>query len=88
MKLKNKIAIIYKDLKLVFFLNIILCMPAGAQQTGGLTSNIIMEKPSGEDFPITALDRTSASLRYDINDYKGVIRAIGNLQMELKVLLM
>jgi hypothetical protein len=71
-------------LSLAILLNIILCLPVGAQQPSGLMSNIIVEKPaSEEDFPIVALDRTTTSLRYDTSDYKGVVRAIGDLQSDI-----
>jgi len=60
------------------------CLPIRAQQTGALTSNIISEKSeSGRDFPIVNSEHVAASLRYDINDYKGVIRAIGDLQTDI-----
>jgi hypothetical protein len=73
-----------RNLSLAILLNIILCLPVGAQQPSGLMSNIIVEKPaSEEDFPIVALDRTTTSLRYDTSDYKGVVRAIGDLQSDI-----
>ena len=69
---------------LVFLLSTIFCLPSVAQQIGGLTTNIIIEKPAGDlDFPIVSVDRAPASLYYDANDYKGVIRAIGDLQMDI-----
>jgi Glycosyl hydrolase family 115/Gylcosyl hydrolase family 115 C-terminal domain/Glycosyl hydrolase family 67 N-terminus len=65
-------------------LYISLCLPAGAQQSSGLISNIIVEKPETEsDFPIVAKEHPVASLRYDTSDYKGVIRAIGDLQADI-----
>lgn len=79
--LKN---IYLRKFSLTFLLNILLCLPIGAQQTGGLTKNIIVDKPTNEsDFPIIALDHTAASIRYDTNDYKGVVRAIGDLQSDV-----
>ena len=46
-----------------FLLSILLCLPIVAQQTGGLTKNIIVDKPTNEsDFPIVALDNTAASI--------------------------
>jgi hypothetical protein len=59
-------------------------MPAGAQQTNGLQSNIIVAKMVNEaDFPIVTTDRPVAPIRYDVNDFKGVIRAIGDLQNDM-----
>jgi len=79
--LKN---IYLRKFSLTFLLNILLCLPIGAQQTGGLTKNIIVDKPTNEsDYPIIALDHTAATILYDINDYKGVIRAIGDLQSDV-----
>jgi len=84
MLVSSRIFICYRNMSFAFLLNIILCLPVGAQQTGGLMSNIIVEKPaSEEDFPIVTLNRTSTSLRYDACDYKGVVRAIGDLQSDI-----
>ncbi len=60
------------------------CLPIIAQQTGALTSNIILDKSeTSRDFPIVTSEHVAASLRYDIDDYKGVIRAIGDLQTDI-----
>lgn len=84
MKVTFNTLILWRNLSFACFMNIILCLPAGAQQTSGLVSNIIVEKPVSEaDFPIVALDHVTASLRYDTSDYKGVIRAIGDLQSDI-----
>jgi hypothetical protein len=65
--------------------NFVLCSPTFGQQTSGLTTNIIIEKPENEnDFPIVSLDRSSASLRYDESDYKSVIRAIIDFQLDVE----
>lgn len=69
---------------LFFLLVSALCSTAAAQQTSGLTSNIITTQPESEaDFPIVAEDRTPAPLRYDPDDFEGVIRAIGDLQSDI-----
>jgi hypothetical protein len=75
---------LFCNLSFAGLLNIILCLPTGAQQTGGLSSNIIVEKPNNvTDFPIVAPDGITACIRYDADDYKGVIRAIGDLQSDI-----
>jgi hypothetical protein len=62
---------------------IVLCLPVYAQQNSGLISDIISEKSTtGTDFPIVGTG-LPASIRYDINDYKGVIRAISDLQNDV-----
>jgi len=84
MKLSSKKLFICRNLGLTFYLTIILFLRVDAQQTSGLMSNIILEKPSSEeDFPIFSVDREVASLRFDANDYKGVVRAIGDLQSDI-----
>jgi hypothetical protein len=86
MKLSAKKLFICRNLGLTFFLTIILFLRVDAQQTSGLISKIILEKPSSEDdFPIVGLDRTSASLHYDTSDYKGVIRATEDLQSDIEI---
>src|SRR5699024_3559036 len=61
-----------------------LCLPAVGQQTSGLTSDIISShSESVGDFPIVSQDQKAAPLRYDPNDYEGVIRAIGDLQSDI-----
>ncbi|HSR17715.1 MAG TPA: glycosyl hydrolase 115 family protein, partial [Ignavibacteriaceae bacterium] len=76
--------ILVRILRFSFFWNIVFCLPADAQQTNGLISNIIVEKPESDfDFPIVVGSRASASLRYDPNDFKGVIRAIVDLQSDI-----
>ena len=82
MSLKEIICL--RNLSLALLLNIFLSMPIGAQQTGGLTSDIIVSEPINKsDFPIVGLDHLAAHLRYDTNDYKGVIRAISDLQSDI-----
>jgi hypothetical protein len=63
---------------------LILCLSANAQQTGALTSNIIVENSDIEgSFPIVSTNHEVTSLRYDTSDWKGVIRAIGDLQNDI-----
>lgn len=55
-----------------------------AQQTSGLASNIISSTAEKEtDFPIVGVDKSAASIRYDETDWKGVIRAISDLQKDI-----
>jgi hypothetical protein len=69
-------------LSLVFHL--ILSLPAGAQQTSGLITSIVVDKPTKDaDFPVVSQDRTGAPIRYDTSDYKGVKRAIGDLRSDI-----
>lgn len=66
---------------LLFFL---FGLSVSAQQTGALTSNIITEEPENEgDFPIVTAEHVAASLRFDTDDFKGVIRAIADLQNDI-----
>ncbi len=84
MKVLLKTLIFCRYLSFSCLLNIILYLPTGAQQTIGLSSNIIVEKPVNDaDFPIVTLDLLTAPLRYDTSDYKGVIRAIDDLQSDI-----
>jgi hypothetical protein len=55
-----------------------------AQQTNGLTDNIITDKPKTEtDFPIVSLEGSVATIRYDTGDYKGVFRAVNDLKSDI-----
>lgn len=55
-----------------------------AEQSVRLLSNIIVEELKNEkDFPIVIDREYSASIRYDNDDSKGVIRAIGDLQNDI-----
>ena len=68
----------------LIILNVFFAFTIQAQQITGLTSEIIVEKPeTGNDFPVVSVEKSAASLRYDANDYKGVIRAIGDLQNDI-----
>jgi hypothetical protein len=74
----------FRYLSIVFVLNFVLWAQSGAQQIGGLQSDIIVEKSENlADFPIVSVDHSIASIRYDENDYKGVIRDIGDLQSDI-----
>lgn len=55
-----------------------------AQQTSVLSKNIILNTAENEtDFPVVATDKSAATIRYDESDWKGVIRAIGDLQNDI-----
>ncbi|MBL4560656.1 MAG: glycosyl hydrolase 115 family protein [Labilibaculum sp.] len=74
----------YRSWLLVCLLEIIPFSPTEAQQIGGLLSNIIVEKTDNEaDFPVVSANHTNALIRYDIADFKGVIRAINDLQNDI-----
>jgi hypothetical protein len=69
--------VLSRKFSLALFLHIPLYLPAFSQQTGGLTSAVIVEKPvREEDFPIVSLDDASALLRYDNGDSQRVIRKV------------
>jgi hypothetical protein len=55
-----------------------------AQQVSSLIPNIISNTAQKlTDFPVVATDKSAASIRYDEADWKGVIRAIGDLQTDI-----
>jgi hypothetical protein len=55
-----------------------------AQQTSGLLSKFISNTAEKEsDFPVVSNDKAAANIRYDEADWKGVIRAIGDLQNDI-----
>jgi len=59
-------------------------MPLFAQQTGAINTAIVMDKAKSEvDFPVVSTNHLAAALRYDINDFKGVIRAATDLQRDI-----
>jgi hypothetical protein len=73
-----------RNIVLFCLLYIVSCLPASAQQMGGLSSNIIVSNPVNQsDFPIVDMSHVTAPLCYDTNDYQGVIRAIGDLQSDI-----
>lgn len=53
-----------------------------AQQTGGLTQDIVSSDTEG--FPLVSKDRRAATLRFDAKDNKSVIRAISDLQNDIE----
>ena len=64
--------------------NLLFIATTHAQQNRGLISDIILEKSaSGNEFPIVNAAKVAASLRYDVNDFKGVIRAVGDLKNDI-----
>jgi hypothetical protein len=73
-----------KNVIFICFTIYILYLPAGAQKIGGLPSNIIIENSeTGFDFPVVSKELKTAGLRYDTSDYKGVKRAIADLQRDI-----
>lgn len=56
-----------------------------AQQTTGLTTNIISEKAEGTNsgFPVVSKEKSAAPIRYDASDFVGVIRAVKDLQNDI-----
>jgi hypothetical protein len=81
--MRFKTVVLSKTLILFCLFFIVLYLPVSAQQNSGLIPNIISGKLTTEaDFPIVGTGH-SASVRYDINDYKGIIRAIGDLQNDI-----
>lgn len=56
-----------------------------AQQTTGLMANIITQNGEGINtaFPIVNKEKAATPIRYDVTDFKGVIRAIGDLQKDI-----
>jgi hypothetical protein len=68
----------------IVVLAVMFWFPVSAQQTGALTTKIIAEKAGSEDdFPIVARNGICASIYYDTDDYKGVIRAAADLQNDI-----
>lgn len=76
------------NIKRLFFCSLLSTVLGGyvfAQQSGGgELPDFITEKGSVEStFPIVDHQHKAAVIRYDANDYKGVIRAIGDLQNDI-----
>lgn len=73
------------SLMFVFLLESIFFNVAYAQQTTGLMANIITENSEGINpvFPIVGKEKVATPIRYDVADFKGVIRAIGDLQNDI-----
>lgn len=68
---------------ILLFLLIISGLTAFAQQTCGLIKNIITENGDNENFPVVNQEHAATPLRYDTSDFKGVIRALGDLQNDI-----
>ena len=65
-------------------LNVLFVLTLNAQQTKSLVGGLVVEKtPADNNFPVVSVDKSAASLRYDEADWKGVIRAIGDLQTDI-----
>ncbi|WP_281297524.1 glycosyl hydrolase 115 family protein [Flavobacterium limnophilum] len=79
-RLKVSLSLLFVLLLESLFFNVVY-----SQQTSGLMANIITEKSEGTNaaFPIVSKDKLAASIRYDVADFKGVIRAIGDLQNDI-----
>jgi len=87
MKTKSNYSIVHlsKNLLLLITLLLLLQIPVRAQQISGLAVNIITEQQEpGNAFPVVSGEHKAAAIRYDADDYKGVIRAIGDLQTDIK----
>lgn len=64
-------------------LAVLLLFAVPGQAGLGLSENLVSEEPQPGAFPLVAPDQTAA-LCYDASDYKGVIRAIGDLQTDIE----
>lgn len=75
---------IFRGLIILLLLCTVFVFKLQAVQTSGLSLDMIVEKSvSGTEFPIVSIDKATASIRYDSNDYKGVTRAIFDLQNDI-----
>ncbi len=84
MNLNNRIVTLIRSLSLLGIINLFFCTSVRAQQITGLMSNIIVENnASQQDFPVVGNDGVGTAIHFDSNDYKGVIRAIGDLQNDI-----
>jgi hypothetical protein len=73
-----------KQFFVLTLLNFLFVISSQAQQITGVIANIVVDKPvSGNEFPIVAENKDHASIRYDVNDFKGVLRAISDLQNDI-----
>lgn len=74
----------FRSVSVLVVLNVLSVLTLNAQQTKSLATSIIVEKTATDnDFPVVSVDKSAASLRYDEADWKGVIRAIGDLQTDI-----
>jgi len=69
--------------KYLFFLFLLLPVCSRAQQSNEIPENLVRSNFAPNDFPLVDSNGT-ATLWYDANDYKGVIRAIGDLQADIE----
>jgi len=78
--MKNSVKDCLSLMFLLAFFNIV-----NAQQTTGLMANIITEnsETTSMAFPIVNKEKVATPIRYDVTDFKGVIRAIGDLQNDI-----
>lgn len=78
--MKNSVKDCWSLMFLLAFFNTV-----NAQQTNGLMANIITENSEGTNvaFPIVNKEKVATPIRYDTSDFKGVIRAIGDLQNDI-----
>ncbi|RXK85487.1 glycosyl hydrolase 115 family protein [Filimonas effusa] len=62
----------------------IVSLPVQAQQTGAITEKLIVQDGTiTGSFPLVTDKQQGATICYDSNDYKGVIRAINDLQSDI-----
>lgn len=74
----------YNKLKFLIVLNLFF-LPVKAQQVTALQNEIVVEKPASSlDFPIVSISGQASSINYDENDFKGVVRAIIDLQTDIE----
>lgn len=76
----------YIRLMIVFLLGNISFNTVYAQKAdSSFMANIIVDSDGGKNafFPIVSKEKAAASIRYDVSDFKGVIRAIGDLQNDI-----
>lgn len=60
------------------------CNSSNAQTIYPFPSNIVIDKPIGEDdFPVVSISGSASVINYDKSDYQGVIRAINDLQNDI-----
>ncbi|MFA9187474.1 glycosyl hydrolase 115 family protein [Flavobacterium sp. FBOR7N2.3] len=80
--MKNSVKDCWSLMFLLAFFNIV-----NAQQTTGLMANIITENSEGINsaFPIVNKEKVATPIRYDASDFKGVIRAIRDLQNDINI---
>jgi len=70
--------------QILFFAGVLFSIISNAQQPVGLVSSFISNTAQSEnDFPLVSGDKSVAAIRYDEADYKGVIRAITDLQNDI-----